>query len=112
MKAPTKGRLGHEFLATSKGRESVHLVRAGDRRRNRPFATIRRFAGNRVMVAFAPDWLSPEIAVVTKADLPCGRKFAAKCRSCRGNVLLISAVTGQGLNESSCIAILLNREAW
>ena len=42
----------------------------------------------------------PEIVVVTKADLPAGRDVQQRLsEAVGGDVLLISAVTGQGLNE-------------
>ena len=42
----------------------------------------------------------PEIVVVTKADLPGGRDVQQRLAEAIGReVLLISAVTGQGLNE-------------
>jgi GTP-binding protein len=42
----------------------------------------------------------PEIAVVTKADLPASRDVRERLAEALGrDVLLISAVTGQGLND-------------
>ena len=57
----------------------------------------------------------PELVVVTKADLPNAEDMRRKLSEvAKGDVLLISAVTGQGLNElvGAIAALLHPPEAW
>ncbi|NLS94192.1 MAG: GTPase ObgE [Planctomycetaceae bacterium] len=107
--------LGHEFLRhVQRAGILVHLVEPAPADETDPIANYQ--AIRRELVAFDPGLGSrPEIAVVTKADLPGAAEIRRKLAEVAdGNVLLISAVTGQGLNQLvGAIAILLNPpKAW
>jgi GTP-binding protein len=92
--------LGHEFLRhIERAGILVHLVEPEPTDGTEPLANYRTIRteleqynaelGNR-----------PEIVVVTKADLPNSRDVQQRLAEMTGReVLLISAVTGQGLNE-------------
>ncbi len=107
--------LGHEFLRhVQRAGILVHLVEPAPADETDPIANYQTI--RRELLAFDPGLGSrPEIAVVTKADLPGAAEVRRKLAEVAGgNVLLISAVTGQGLNELvGAIAILLNPpKAW
>jgi GTP-binding protein len=107
--------LGHEFLRhVQRAGLLVHLVEPEPTDGTEPIENYH--AIRRELTAFDPELGSrPEVIVVTKADLPGAKEVCERlAEAAKGNVLLISAVTGQGLNELvGAIAILLNPpEAW
>ncbi len=107
--------LGHEFLRhVQRAGILVHLVEPEPTDGTDPIENYH--AIRRELEAFDPELGSrPEVVVVTKADLPGAEETCRKLgEAAQGDVLLISAVTGQGLNELvGAVAILLNPpEAW
>ena len=107
--------LGHEFLRhVQRAGILVHLVEPEPTDGTNPIENYH--AIRRELEAFDAELGSrPEVVVVTKADLPNAEDTRqAISETAKGEVLLISAVTGQGLNELvGAIAILLNPpEAW
>ena len=107
--------LGHEFLRhIQRAGILVHLVEPEPADGTDPIENYH--AIRKELVAFDPELGSrPEVAVVTKADLPGAEDVRQRLSNVvGGEVLLISAVTGQGLNSLvGAVAILLNPpEAW
>lgn len=92
--------LGHEFLRhVERTRVLVHLVEPQPMDGSEPLENYR--AIRRELVQYN-DHLGqrPEIVAVTKAELPGAEQVRERLREELGQtVLLISAVTGQGLNE-------------
>jgi GTPase len=92
--------LGHEFLRhIERAGIFVHLVEPEPTDGTEPLTNYRAIRSELEMYN-AELAKRPEIVVVTKADLPAGREVQ-QCLSevTGGDVLLISAVTGQGLND-------------
>jgi GTPase len=92
--------LGHEFLRhIERAGIFVHLVEPEPADGTEPLTNYRAIRAELEM--YNPELgQRPEIVVVTKADLPAGRDVQHRlAESVGGDVLLISAVTGQGLNE-------------
>ncbi len=98
--AHTGAGLGHEFLRhIQRAGILVHLVEPEPLDGTDPIANYRTIRGELEQYD-ASLGRRPEIAVVTKADLPTAADVRAQLADATGRqVLLISAVTGQGLNE-------------
>ena len=92
--------LGHEFLRhIERAGIFVHLVEPEPTDGTEPLANYRAIRSE-LELYNAELCRRPEIVVVTKADLPSGRDVQQRLsEAIGGDVLLISAVTGQGLNE-------------
>jgi len=92
--------LGHEFLRhIERAGILVHLVEPEPIDGTEPLANYRSIRAE-LEKHSAELGRRPEIAVVTKADLPAGRDVQQRlAEAVGGEVLLISAVTGQGLND-------------
>jgi GTPase len=92
--------LGHEFLRhIERAGIFVHLVEPEPTDGTEPLENYRAIRSELEMYN-AELGRRPEIVVVTKADLPAGRDVQQRLsEAVGGDVLLISAVTGQGLNE-------------
>ena len=92
--------LGHEFLRhIERAGIFVHLVEPEPTDGTEPLANYRAIRSE-LEKYNAELGRRPEIVVVTKADLPAGREVQQRLsEAIGGDVLLISAVTGQGLNE-------------
>ena len=92
--------LGHEFLRhIERAGILVHLVEPEPLDGTDPLENYRVIRGELELHDVALGG-RPEIAVVTKADLPGSRAVQQRLAETIGReVLLISAVTGQGLNE-------------
>ena len=92
--------LGHEFLRhIERAGILVHLVEPEPTDGTEPLANYRAIRTELEMYD-AELGQRPEIVVVTKADLPGGRDVQQRLAETIGReVLLISAVTGQGLND-------------
>ncbi len=92
--------LGHEFLRhIERAGILVHLVEPEPTDGTEPLANYRAIR-NELELHSAELGGRPEITVVTKADLPASREVQERLSQATGReVLLISAVTGQGLNE-------------
>ncbi len=107
--------LGHEFLRhIERAGILVHLVEPEPSDGTEPVANYRTIRAELEMHD-AELGRRPEIVVVTKADLPAGPAVQQQLADTLGReVLLISAVTGRGLNELvGRIAGLLKEEpAW
>ncbi len=92
--------LGHEFLRhIERTRILVHLVESAPSDGSDPLANYRNI---RAELEKHSQELArrPEIVVVSKADLPGSSEVRRRlAEATGGEVLLISAVTGQGLNE-------------
>jgi len=91
--------LGHEFLRhIERAGILVHLVEPAPTDGTEPAANYRAIRAE-LELHSADLGKRPEIVVVTKADLPEARAARETLASlCGGEVLLISAVTGEGLN--------------
>ena len=92
--------LGHEFLRhIERAGILIHLVEPAPTDGTDPLTNYRAIRSE--LEKYREELgRRPEIVVVTKADLPCGeevRRLLAE--TIAGEVMLISAVTGQGLNE-------------
>jgi len=102
--------LGHEFLRhVQRAGILVHLVEPAPTDETDPIENYR--AIRQELEAFDPELSSrPELVVVTKADLPDADVVRQQLfEVAQGDALLISAVTGQGLNELvGAIATLLH----
>ena len=102
--------LGHEFLRhVQRAGILVHLVEPEPTDGTDPIENYE--AIRQELTAFDPELgTRPEVIVVTKADLPQGEEICEKLTAAtESQVLLISAVTGQGLNELvGAIASLLH----
>ena len=92
--------LGHEFLRhIERAGILVHLVEPEPTDGREPLANYRAIRSELEMYD-AELVRRPEIVVVTKADLPSARDVQERLsQALGGKVLLISAVTGQGLND-------------
>ena len=92
--------LGHEFLRhIERAGIFVHLVEPEPTDGSEPLANYRAIRSELEMYD-AELVRRPEIVVVTKADLPSARDVQERLsQALGGDVLLISAVTGQGLND-------------
>ena len=92
--------LGHEFLRhIERAGIFVHLVEPEPTDGTEPLANYHAIRSELEMYN-AELSRRPEIVVVTKADLPAGRDVQQRlAEAIGGDVLLISAVTGQGLND-------------
>jgi GTP-binding protein len=92
--------LGHEFLRhIERAGIFVHLVEPEPTDGREPLANYRAIRSELEMYD-AELVRRPEIVVVTKADLPSARDVQERLsQALGGKVLLISAVTGQGLND-------------
>ena len=92
--------LGHEFLRhIERAGILVHLVEPEPTDGSEPLANYRAIRSELEMHD-AELVRRPEIVVVTKADLPSARNVQERLsQALGGDVLLISAVTGQGLND-------------
>jgi GTPase len=92
--------LGHEFLRhIQRAGILVHLVEPEPTDGSEPVANYRAIRAELEMYD-AELSRRPEILVVTKADLPVAGDVRQRLAEAAGHdVLLISAVTGQGLNE-------------
>jgi GTP-binding protein len=92
--------LGHEFLRhIERAGILVHLVEPLPADQSDPLENYGIIRGE---LAQYDDLLAqrPEILVVSKAELPGATELREKLKeACGGEVMLISAVTGQGLNE-------------
>ncbi len=107
--------LGHEFLRhVQRAGILVHLVEPEPTDGTDPVENYH--AIRKELEAFDPQLsLRPEVVAVTKADLPRAEEVRRKLSEILGSeVLLISAVTGQGLNLLvGAVASLLNPpKAW
>ncbi len=92
--------LGHEFLRhVQRAGILVHLVEPDPTDGTDPIQNYQ--AIRQELEAFDPELgARPEVIVVTKADLPQGEEVREKLTAAtESQVFLISAVTGQGLNE-------------
>ena len=92
--------LGHEFLRhVERTRILVHLVEPEPIDQTDPVENYRSIREE--LERYDTSLIErPELLVVTKSDLPCGEEIAARLtRELSSSVLLISAVTGQGLSE-------------
>jgi GTP-binding protein len=92
--------LGHEFLRhIERAGILVHLVEPEPTDGTDPLTNYRTIRAE-LEQHDAQLGRRPEIIVVTKADIPAGREVQQRLAEASGQaVLLISAVTGQGLNE-------------
>ena len=92
--------LGHEFLRhIERAGILVHLVEPEPTDGSDPLANYRSIRAELEMHDYDLG-RRPEIVAVTKADLPSGQAVRQGLAELTGReVLLISAVTGQGLNE-------------
>ena len=92
--------LGHEFLRhIERAGILVHLVEPEPTDGTEPLANYRSIRAELEMHNYELG-RRPEILAVTKADLPGGAQVQQRLAELTGReVLLISAVTGQGLNE-------------
>jgi GTPase len=92
--------LGHEFLRhIERAGIFVHLVEPEPTDGTEPLANYRAIRSE-LELYNAELGRRPEIVAVTKADLPAGRDVQQRlAEALGGEVLLISGVTGQGLNE-------------
>jgi GTPase len=92
--------LGHEFLRhIERAGIFVHLVEPEPTDGTEPLANYRAIRSELEMYN-AELARRPEIVAVTKADLPSGCDVQKRlAEAIGGDVLLISAVTGQGLND-------------
>ncbi len=92
--------LGHEFLRhIQRAGILVHLIEPEPTDGTEPLANYRAILAELELYDVKLGQ-RPEIVVVTKADLPAGRAVQQRLAESLGNdVLLISAVTGQGLND-------------
>jgi GTP-binding protein len=92
--------LGHEFLRhIERAGIFVHLVEPEPTDGTEPLENYRASRSELEMYNVELG-RRPEIVVVTKADLPAGRDVQQRLSEVvGGEVLLISAVTGQGLND-------------
>ena len=107
--------LGHEFLRhVQRAGILIHLIEPAPTDETDPLDNYH--AIRRELEAFDSELGSrPELAVVTKADLPAAEDVRQRLsEAAKGDVLLISAVTGQGLNElvGAVAALLHPPEAW
>ena len=100
--------LGHEFLRhVERAGLLVHLVEPAPLDGTDP---VENYRAVRHELTQYHERLGarPEIAVVTKADLPEAREVRDRlAKAIQGEVLLISAVTGEGLSQ--LIAAILRR---
>ncbi len=110
--------LGHEFLRhIERAGILVHLVEPEPTDGTEPLANYRAIR-EELQQYDEQLGLRREIVAVTKADLPAGKQVQAElAEMLDGEVLLISAVTGEGLNKLvGAIANLLdaesNRDRW
>jgi GTP-binding protein len=98
--AHTGAGLGHEFLRhIERAGILVHLVEPLPADQSDPLENYRIIRGE---LAQYDELLAqrPEIVVVSKSELPGATELREQLKTaCGRNVLLISAVTGQGLNE-------------
>ena len=92
--------LGHEFLRhIERAGILVHLVEPEPTDGTEPVANYRSIRAELEMHDYELG-RRPEILVVSKADLPSGPQVRQRLAELTGgDVLLISAVTGQGLND-------------
>ncbi len=92
--------LGHEFLRhIERAGIFVHLVEPEPTDGSEPLANYRAIRSE-LELYNAELARRPEIVAVTKADLPSAREVHGRLgQAIGGGVLLISAVTGQGLND-------------
>jgi GTP-binding protein len=92
--------LGHEFLRhIQRAGILVHLVEPQPTDGTEPVANYRAIRAE--LGLYDPELVQrPEVVVVSKADLPEGAELQQRLSAELGReVLLISAVTGQGLNR-------------
>jgi GTP-binding protein len=92
--------LGHEFLRhIERTRVLIHLVEPAPRDGTDPLENYRTIRHE--LAAYDPRLVErPELLAVTKAELPEAPEVHARlCRELDRPVLLISAVTGQNLNQ-------------
>jgi GTP-binding protein len=105
--------LGHEFLRhVQRAHVLVHLVEPQPMDRTDPCENY--FAIREELVQYNPQLGDrPEVVAVTKAELPGASETRDVVADATGRqVLLISAVTGQGLNElTAAVAKLLSEQA-
>jgi GTPase len=108
--------LGHQFLRhIERTGILVHLVEPEPQDGSEPLANYRAIRGE--LEQYSAELAQrQEIVVVTKADLPSGEEVRRQLADTLGaTVLLISAVTGQGLNQLvAAIVALLHKppEPW
>jgi GTP-binding protein len=104
--------LGHEFLRhIERAGILVHLVEPEPTDGTEPLVNYQ--AIRRELEKHSPELgRRPEIVVVTKADLPCGAVVQQRlAEMIDRDVFLISAVTGEGLNQLvGCIAQALQQD--
>ncbi|MBO7708743.1 MAG: GTPase ObgE [Thermoguttaceae bacterium] len=107
--------LGHDFLRhIERAGIIVHLIEPLPTDGTDPVENYRAIRGE--LERYDPELCErEEILVVTKADIPQAREIAARCRSELGKEpIVISAVTGEGLNllTNRICEVLRPKPAW
>lgn len=107
--------LGHDFLRhIERAGIIVHLIEPLPTDGTDPIENYRAIRGE--LERYDPELCErEEILVVTKADIPQAREIAARCRSELGKEpIVISAVTGEGLNllTNRICEVLRPKPAW